>query len=148
MIVFLFYDFLVHRRNERLVANAARSQAVVSSLFPGKMRDRVLQMRGTKGKMRSLVAGQEDMDIMDGDKPLADLFLGAFSSCWDVARPSTGSHFFSSSEVTVLFADIAGFTAWSSVREPSQVFTLLESVYSNFDELAVKRKVFKVEVSG
>jgi hypothetical protein len=31
---------------------------------------------------------------------------------------------------------IAGFTAWSSVREPSQVFTLLETVYHAFDVLA------------
>ena len=44
-------------------------------------------------------------------KPIADLFPSA----------------------TVLFADIAGFTAWSSVREPTQVFTLLETVYSAFD---------------
>ena len=26
-------------------------------------------------------------------------------------------------------ADIAGFTAWSSVRSPTQVFTLLETIY-------------------
>jgi len=30
---------------------------------------------------------------------------------------------------TVMFADIAGFTAWSSEREPSQVFVLLETLY-------------------
>jgi hypothetical protein len=35
-----------------------------------------------------------------------------------------------------LFADIAGFTAWSSEREPSQVFILLETLYQNFDTLA------------
>ena len=28
-----------------------------------------------------------------------------------------------------MFADLVGFTAWSSVREPAQVFTLLETVY-------------------
>ena len=44
----------------------------------------------------------------------------------------------------MLFADISGFTAWSSVREPAQVFTLLETLYKAFDELATKRKVFKV----
>jgi Adenylate and Guanylate cyclase catalytic domain len=47
-------------------------------------------------------------------------------------------------ETTVLFAGIAGFTAWSSVREPEQVFTLLETLEKAFDELATKRKVFKV----
>jgi class 3 adenylate cyclase len=49
---------------------------------------------------------------------------------------------------TVMFADIAGFTAWSSVREPSQVFTLLETIYRAFDHIAKKRKVFKVETVG
>jgi class 3 adenylate cyclase len=44
------------------------------------------------------------------------------------------------------FADIVGFTAWSSAREPSQVFTLLETVYQAFDEIAKRRRVFKVRV--
>jgi class 3 adenylate cyclase len=50
--------------------------------------------------------------------------------------------------VTVLFADISGFTAWASVREPSQVFTLLEQIYGSFDAIANSRKVFKVETIG
>lgn len=29
-------------------------------------------------------------------------------------------------ETTVMFADISGFTAWASTREPTQVFHLLE----------------------
>jgi class 3 adenylate cyclase len=59
-------------------------------------------------------------------KPIADLF------------PNT----------TVMFADISGFTAWSSVREPSQVFTLLETVYKAFDINAKRHRVFKVETVG
>ena len=39
--------------------------------------------------------------------------------------------------------DITGFTAWSSVREPTQVFTLLETVYGHFDDIAKTRKIFK-----
>jgi len=62
----------------------------------------------------------------DSNKPIADLFTAT----------------------TVLFADIAGFTAWSSTREPTQVFTLLEAVYGAFDEIAAKRGVFKVETIG
>ena len=49
---------------------------------------------------------------------------------------------------TVFFADIAGFTAWSSTREPTQVFMLLQTVYQNFDAIAKRRKVFKVETIG
>lgn len=69
-------------------------------------------------------------------------------------------------ETTILFADIAGFTAWSSgacwkvlvvlkkltqsvtVREPSQVFILLETLYHAFDVIAKQRGVFKVETVG
>lgn len=59
-------------------------------------------------------------------KPIADLF------------PHT----------TIMFADIVGFTAWSSVREPTQVFILLETLYHAFDQIAKRRRVFKVETVG
>jgi class 3 adenylate cyclase len=51
-------------------------------------------------------------------------------------------------ETTVLFADISKFTAWSSVRDPTQVFTLLETIYGAFDDIAARRGVFKVETIG
>jgi class 3 adenylate cyclase len=47
-----------------------------------------------------------------------------------------------------MFADLVGFTAWSSVREPTQVFTLLETIYRAYDEMARQRRVFKVETVG
>jgi class 3 adenylate cyclase len=47
-----------------------------------------------------------------------------------------------------MFADISGFTAWSSVREPAQVFTLLEQIYGAFDATAKRRRIFKVETIG
>jgi class 3 adenylate cyclase len=47
---------------------------------------------------------------------------------------------------TVFFADLAGFTKWSSTREPEQVFELLEAMFKQFDALALRRGVFKVEV--
>lgn len=50
--------------------------------------------------------------------------------------------------VILRFADMTGFTAWSSVREPSQVFQLLEIVYNSFDNIAKRRRVFKVETVG
>jgi len=55
---------------------------------------------------------------------------------------------FSHVSVAVMFADIENFTAWSSVREPFQIFTLLETVYAAFDRVADKRRVFKVETVG
>jgi class 3 adenylate cyclase len=47
-----------------------------------------------------------------------------------------------------LFADISGFTAWSSMHTPAEVFKLLETLYAAFDKIARKRKVFKVETIG
>ena len=51
-------------------------------------------------------------------------------------------------ETTVIFADIVGFTAWSSSRDPIQVFHLLETIYAGFDEIARKHGVFKIETIG
>ena len=34
------------------------------------------------------------------------------------------------------------------MREPSQVFTLLETMYHSFDNLALKYNIFKVETVG
>uniref|UniRef100_A0A0C3SNT6 Guanylate cyclase domain-containing protein n=1 Tax=Guillardia theta (strain CCMP2712) TaxID=905079 RepID=A0A0C3SNT6_GUITC len=47
-----------------------------------------------------------------------------------------------------MFADIAGFTAWSSTHPPEHVFRLLESMYREFDLCAKERGVFKVETIG
>jgi Adenylate and Guanylate cyclase catalytic domain len=48
-------------------------------------------------------------------------------------------------DTSVLFADIVGFEAWSSQREPTQCLTLLETIYDAFDRLAKKQGIFKVE---
>ena len=51
-------------------------------------------------------------------------------------------------ECTVFFADLAGFTLWSSKRQPTEVFMLLETLYGAFDKIAERRRVFKVETIG
>jgi class 3 adenylate cyclase len=51
-------------------------------------------------------------------------------------------------EATVLYADIVGFTAWSSARPPEQVFTLLETLYASFDRAAHRLGVYKIETIG
>lgn len=65
----------------------------------------------------------ENEVVHDEDDILPDLFLNS----------------------SILVADVMGFSAWSSAREPHQVFKLLETLYENFDHLASKHKVFKVE---
>lgn len=50
--------------------------------------------------------------------------------------------------ISLLSLYLYSFTAWSSTREPAQVFTLLETVYKRFDVIASQRRVFKVETVG
>jgi Adenylate and Guanylate cyclase catalytic domain len=138
---FFMYDRFVHRRNRKIVGAAANSNAFISTLFPSQVKKRLLeendemQDASTKpqksGQALRFQLGDEANDDEGGEskplvayssKPIADLFT----------------------ETTILFADIAGFSAWSSVREPSQVFVLLETLFRAFDEIAKKRRVFKV----
>jgi class 3 adenylate cyclase len=127
----------VHTRNTKVVGAAARSNAIVSSLFPEAIRDRLLEQQeqddGAKSRnLKGFLTANKSEWSKDSKaglfrtKPIADLFP----------------------ETTIIFADIVNFTAWSSVRDPSQVFTLLEVVYNAFDEIARKRGVFKVETIG
>jgi class 3 adenylate cyclase len=101
-------------------------------LFPSNVRDRLLAhntevlANGGKRNSRTTPSNQRNENGIYTSKPIADLFP----------------------ETTVLFGDIVGFTAWSSVRDPTQVFTLLETVYHAFDEIAHKRRIFKVETIG
>eukprot|EP00934_Nitzschia_sp_Nitz4_P001249 Nitzschia sp. Nitz4//scaffold18_size181773//118721//129387//NITZ4_001930-RA/size181773-snap-gene-0.281-mRNA-1//-1//CDS//3329540056//1249//frame0 len=138
--MFLMYDCFVERRQNKVLSTAERSTAIVSSLFPQEVADRLMADAGGKfGKKGSaltfdakmfhkgLQLGNYNVDGHgDETRPIAELFPSA----------------------SVMFADIVGFTAWSSEREPSQVFELLEQIYSSFDRIARKEKVFKVETVG
>ncbi|CAB9502617.1 Receptor-type guanylate cyclase gcy [Seminavis robusta] len=123
VFLFLLYDRLVERRQKVVMTTATQQNAIVSSLFPSQIKDRLLEAQGSGDASKGMALSQNG-DAMG--RPLADLFL----------------------ETTVLFADISGFTAWSSIREPTMVFTLLEKLYSEFDKIAKRWRVFKVETVG
>lgn len=138
--VFLLYDYLVERRQRFLADSARKSNAIVSALFPKIVRDRMFnddrlaandrrlnQFRSPLSrKSQSNIQCDDDEDAFEKKAPIADLF------------PHT----------TVMFGDIAGFTAWSSARQPAEVFTLLETLYGAFDKIANGMDVFKVETIG
>jgi class 3 adenylate cyclase len=142
---FLIFDQRVFSRQQQLIDTATKQNAIVSSLFPKSIQKQLMEdMETPEGSKKNNKSGtahlrtylmeeatgakqqKKGSDAALPSKPIADLF------------PDT----------TIMFADIAGFTAWSSVREPSQVFTLLESIYKEFDSIAKRRRVFKVEVVG
>ena len=51
-------------------------------------------------------------------------------------------------DVTIIYADICGFTSWSSSKEPIEVVSMLSKLFSNFDHLCVRHNVYKVHTIG
>jgi class 3 adenylate cyclase len=51
-------------------------------------------------------------------------------------------------DVTVLFTDLSGFTAWSSSANPRQIVDAVEAMFGVFDELAVEHKLDKIKTIG
>jgi class 3 adenylate cyclase len=143
-MVFEFYDQLVQMRHNKVMTTAKRTNAIAASLFPSNVRDRMWKdaeeqaeqnilkkthmgvHASAKNRLTDYLNDADEAAKTYESKPIADLF------------PHT----------TIMFADIAGFTAWSSSKEPSQVFILLENIYQAFDEIARRRRVFKVETIG
>jgi adenylate cyclase len=50
--------------------------------------------------------------------------------------------------VTILFADLVGFTAKSSDRSPEEVIAFLNQLFTRFDQLAIEHGVEKVKTLG
>lgn len=51
-------------------------------------------------------------------------------------------------QVTLLYADIVGFTAWSSNRKPEEVVRMLNEMFTRFDQMCVSHSVYKVHTIG
>ena len=140
-LAFLVYDRSMYRKNANITRFAEKSNAIVATLFPTTFRDRLMEESnqagvemapmdvetGRRRSSREFIVDKSSNDETEfGDKPIAELYP----------------------ETTIMMADLVGFTAWSSVRKPEQVFSLLETVFSEFDKIAARRRVFKVETVG
>jgi hypothetical protein len=203
ILFFLVYDYLVNRRQEYVMEQAKRHFRIVKSLFPARVRDRLLEQQDrevtiqsrrpsrTASETRSTRAASElgdrvtvsdldqgrEMSESSDETHMAEntsvstnptkstrappkrrlrSFLRDRESFSGFTNEDDHASVVTSTSVeqkpiadlfpacTVLFADIAGFTAWSSERDPTQVFMLLGAIYRAFDKVARRRKVFKV----
>eukprot|EP00980_Cylindrotheca_fusiformis_P011198 scaffold2563_cov124-Cylindrotheca_fusiformis.AAC.29 len=132
VLVFLVYDFVVGRLQRKVMDRINKQEMIVANVFPSAIRDRLYQAQGNALQQSQMFGENTKSPVFQnetgamGSAPLADLF------------PNT----------SVVFADIAGFTAWSSAREPQQVFILLENIYGALDAVANQLAVFKVETVG
>ena len=216
-ITFLSYEKLLKSREQMLVKSNRRSEAIVDSLFPSIVRDRILEEGGlvnttnTKKRNVNINSGSNDDDPVNRNNsenlllpssslppttptpppprspspPLSSVVsssqhilssplfkmkknfsnsnkrdsistVSSHQSTIPRNPPPVSSSSTSSSKpiadyfpsASILFADIVGFTSWASIRDPAQVFILLETVYGRFDDIAKKKGVFKVETIG
>ena len=51
-------------------------------------------------------------------------------------------------QVTLIFADIVGFTDWSSTKRPEEIVKMLSNLFTRFDMLCIKYDVYKVHTIG
>lgn len=141
---FLLYDYCVQRRQRIVMKSAQQSGKIVQSLFPSEVRDRLYQEQEAKERQQTNAKGnakktQEDFFSVEGNSYNLGPGFG-------YTKASAIANLYP--DCTVLFADIAGFTKWSSSRTPTEVFDLLESIYAVFDATARRRCVFKIETIG
>jgi hypothetical protein len=170
-VIFIGYDQMVEYRQRKVMQTAVKSSAIVSSLFPQVVRDRIMDMGADEPRKKKANAFNSGENANFNQQS----FL---QNPGDTAQPEIdedgGQICDLFPETTVIFADIAGFTAWSSLREPAMVFKLLETLYGKlqfcykpgwgalesptrltllyisgaFDKCAKRRGVFKVETIG
>jgi hypothetical protein len=131
-LVFVAYDYLVGRRQRTIMRQAIKSSAIVSSLFPAQVRWQLYQQN--EEKKHSLLDNSDDDNKDDASRRFIE------------SSTSRQKHIASKLEkTTVMFADLAGFTKWSSSRSPENVFDLLEALFRKFDAAAKRLGAFKVE---
>jgi hypothetical protein len=155
--VFVMYDCFVRQRQQKVNRVAVKSNAIVTSLFPAQVRDKLFQdKKETTAKDRKANPFKRaNAGPIPGEHLESGINGESMLSSFRNSKGGGGSYGKGSAPIadlfpsaTVLFMDIAGFTAWSSAREPSQVFILLETIYHSFDKIAKHRRVFKVETIG
>lgn len=106
-LVFIVYDMTVARRQRIVMNRAMASGAIVNSLFPAAVRDQMYEEKGLEQERETAVKNfRSDAGGLDERKSMAQLYP----------------------ETTIFFADLAGFTKWSSKRTPIEVFHLLETL--------------------
>ena len=140
--IFVVYDCLMQRQQQKTLSTAMRATSIVRSLFPHNVAE---QLQAQKAKEQRAAARQQrhnlrfphkkrasNRDLGNQQNNNTDDSGAASDASEELVEDKPMADLFPSA--TVFFADIAGFTAWSSSREPEQVFVLLENLYRAFDK--------------
>ncbi|KAL3810520.1 hypothetical protein ACHAXA_001872, partial [Cyclostephanos tholiformis] len=146
---------------DKLYLEAAATRRIVDSLYPPSIRERLLRQRRTVDVLPSFMEEGvvKDDDNLNDDGTAATKTPSTIRRIQDFIRQHKGEstiEVVSDSrpiaetypETSIMFADISNFTQWSSMHSPNQVFTLLESLFFDFDKIAAEMEVFKLSTVG
>lgn len=174
-LIFLAYDFLVNHRQTAIMNFASKAGHIVDNLFPQNVRGRLFRHAdqrnepiddeeegGADGGALELDGKEES----DGKRKMKLKAMRAFlsgrkggdkrsssSTCSDSA---TSLNYLNKTnpiadrfdDTSIMFADIVGFTQWCSEHSPEEVFHLLENLFFEFDKIASRMNVFKLDRVG
>ena len=167
--IFLCYDYLVNHRQTAIMSFATKSGRIVDSLFPANVKERLFDNAAHLDKHLDAdpdaTAGEDGSEIhpqarrdsdnsktkFDKMKALMnrgsrrDLAPANSEALVNFGTPPIADLFH---ETSIMFADIVGFTEWSSNHSPEEVFHLLETLFLEFDRIAARMNVFKLGTIG
>jgi len=90
-------------------------------------------------------ARELDAERQKSERLLLNILPGSIASRLKAEEQPIADGF---EEVTVLFADIAGFTRMAERQPPDEVVSFLNAIFSRFDELAEKHGLEKIKTIG
>lgn len=152
--IFVLYDRVVLRRQEKVMDVATKTTAIVSNMFPETFRQKLYADQAQMDdKDAPFINGKDFIaelypDVVCGIFSLSDLSpLTIFSDGHGVQHHCKKfPTFFAFMSLT--FIAQQGFSSWSSERDATQIFQLLEGLFSGFDTIARGCGAFKIESVG
>ena len=143
---------------DKLYLESAATRSIVESLYPPSIRERLVRQR------RSAEIDMEEGYVEDDTKSngtgmadttktpktmrrIQDIIRSRGDSATSIiidSRPIAETY----PSTSIMFADISNFTLWSAMHSPNQVFTLLESLFFEFDKIATEMEVFRLSTVG
>jgi len=128
-------------RKERMMGIAAGANDFLNK--PVDIQDLTLRVRNAVQMRRLFDQLQAERETTD--RLLLNILPPAIAVRMKQGETSIAEHH---ADVTVLVADLVGFTALSSHIGPDQVVSLLNEIFSAFDELVGKRGLEKIKTIG
>jgi len=135
------FESLVYRKNGRAIWISENTRAVRDST------GNLLYYEGTISDITERKAIQEALKFQqqETERVLINILPAPILKQLKRRKVPIADHF---QEVTVLFADIVGFTEFCNRKTPEQLVSVLNIIFSKFDQLAQEHGLEKIKTIG